>query len=80
MSAGRITGVTTNSGPTAMYKPEFNLDGSIKHSRHCKAAFGRRDWNCHRCVELMSGAAPRKGWQHDYFGRKLRQSQRSFPW
>jgi len=25
-------------------------------------AFGRKDPNCPRCVELMNGAAPRKAW------------------
>lgn len=63
-----------------MYRQEFNQDGTTKHSRSCQSAFGRRDWNCHRCVELLRGAAPRKGWQHEYFAKKLRQAQRSLPW
>lgn len=62
----------------AMYPQELNDDGTTKHSRHCRACFGRKDWNCHRCVELVLGAAPRNGWQHEYFARKLRQVQRSF--
>jgi hypothetical protein len=60
-----------------MYRPEFNQDGTAKHSRHCMATFARRDWDCHRCVELLMGAAPRNGWQREYFARKLRQNQRS---
>lgn len=59
-----------------MYMREANLDGTTKHSRHCQAAFGRRDWHCHRCCELMLGAAPRKGWQKKYFGAKLNEVQR----
>lgn len=66
--------------PDAMYEPEFTAAGAAKHSRHCKALFARRDWNCHRCVELVLGAAPRDGWQHEYFARKLRKAQRSFNW
>ena len=30
-----------------------------KHSVDCKMVFGRKDPNCPRCVELLSGAAPR---------------------
>lgn len=63
-----------------MYPLEINHDGTTKHSRHCKAIFGRRDWSCHRCCELMKGSAPRKGWQHQFFARKLNQSQRRLPW
>jgi hypothetical protein len=65
---------------TGMYPLEVNLDGRTRHSRHCKAAFGRRDWSCHRCCELMKGSAPRNGWQHEYFARKLRESQQRFTW
>jgi hypothetical protein len=65
---------------TNMYRREVNRDGTTKHSRHCKATFGRRDWSCHRCCELMRGAAPRKGWQEDYFARKLGEVQRRFSW
>jgi hypothetical protein len=61
-----------------MYPPEFTVAGASKHSRRCQSTFGRRDWCCHRCVELILGAAPRDGWQHEYFARKLRQVQRSF--
>jgi hypothetical protein len=61
-----------------MYPPEFTAGGISKHSRHCKSTFGRRDWDCHRCVALLLGAAPRDGWQHEYFARKLRRRQRSF--
>jgi hypothetical protein len=61
-----------------MYPKETTAEGVTKHSRRCQSTFGRRDWNCHRCVELLLGAAPRNGWQHEYFARKLRQVQRSF--
>jgi formamidopyrimidine-DNA glycosylase len=73
-----ITGLLRD-GDT-MYARELNANGTTKHSRHCQSTFGRRDWNCHRCVELILGAAPRDGWQHEYFARKLRQAQRSFSW
>lgn len=63
-----------------MYPQELNHDGTTKHSRRCQAAFGRKDWSCHRCAELMRGAAPRKGWQREYFSRKLREHQRTFLW
>jgi len=60
-----------------MYLRETTADGKTKHSRWCQAAFGRRDWRCPRCAELMLGAAPRKGWQHDYFRRRLKSVQRN---
>jgi hypothetical protein len=63
-----------------LYPPEANLDGTSKHSRHCKAMFARRDWQCRRCLELMKGAAPRGSWQAEYAARKLGQVQRSFAW
>lgn len=64
-----------------IYPLELNQDGTTKHSRHCKAVFARRDWRCHRCMELMRGAAPRGGWQHRYFGPMLRQTRncRTYP-
>lgn len=31
-----------------------------RHSADCKMAFGRKDPNCPRCKELMSGSAPRQ--------------------
>jgi hypothetical protein len=61
-----------------MYPKELNGNGTTKHSKKCQATFDRKDWKCHRCVELILGAAPRNGWQHEYFARKLRQVQRSF--
>lgn len=33
-----------------------------KHSDGCRRAFANHDPACHRCRELMSGAAPRRGW------------------
>lgn len=59
-----------------MYARESNQQGQTIHSKRCEAAFGRRDWRCHRCCELMLDASPRKGWQQEYFRRKLGQLQR----
>ena len=63
-----------------MFRREFNANGTTKHSRHCAATFGRRDFRCHRCVELLKGAAPRGSWHEDYFAKKLGERQRSFNW
>lgn len=63
-----------------MYPRESNLDGTTRHSKHCQAHFARRDWRCHRCCELLLHAAPRKGWQREYFRRQLAQLQRRLPW
>lgn len=54
-----------------MYRKETTENGFTKHSRQCQATFVRRDWNCHRCVELLLEEAPRGGWQHEYFAKKL---------
>lgn len=62
-----------------MYPDELTAEGKRKHSRHCLAQFARRDWNCHRCVELLHGAAPRGSWHRAYFARKLSQNQRRLP-
>jgi hypothetical protein len=59
-----------------MFRQELNANGTTKHSRHCAATFGRRDWRCYRCVELMRGAAPRGSWHEDYFAKKLGEVQR----
>lgn len=47
----------------------------MKHSFDCKMAFGRKDADCPRCQELIAGAAPRSGWQKDYFSTKARHEQ-----
>jgi hypothetical protein len=73
-----LVSVLAELDPPTMYPAEFTAAGAAKHSHRCQSTFGRHDWNCHRCVELMLGAAPRNGWQHEYFARKLRQQQRSF--
>lgn len=62
------------------YTRETKSDGTTKHSRHCKAAFGRRDLRCARCLELRSGAAPREGWQPEWFAKKAREGQRCLTW
>jgi len=36
-----------------------------KHSPDCHHAFGRRTPGCPRCDELATGAAPRRGWNHN---------------
>jgi hypothetical protein len=66
--------------PGGMYPKEVDAEGHTLHSKHCKAAFARRDWQCHRCCELMHGAAPRDGWQKPFFARKLREVQKYFLW
>lgn len=62
-----------------LYPLEVNLDGSTRHSRHCKALFARRDWQCRRCLELLRGSAPRESWQSEYAARKLGEVQRTLP-
>jgi hypothetical protein len=62
-----------------MYPEEHNQDGTVKHSKHCLARFTRRDWRCHRCVQLLLGEVPRRGWQREYFDRKLARNQRRLP-
>lgn len=70
----------TLTNDNRMYPREVTLQGVTVHSRYCQRTPRRHDWNCYRCVDLMRGAAPRKGWQHDYFARKLNQVQRRFTW
>lgn len=53
-----------------MYPTIHNKNGSLKHSTECKMAFGRKDSECPRCVELLSGAETRGGWQKDHFEMK----------
>ena len=48
---------------------------NTKHSPDCKMVFGRKDPDCPRCQELLAGAAPRAGWQGDYFARKARNER-----
>lgn len=66
--------------PNAMYARETNANGSTRHARRCQSTFGRRDWQCHRCLELLHGSAPRGSWQSEYAARKLGQLQRWFLW
>jgi hypothetical protein len=66
------------TGTLPMYPEEHNQDGTLKHSKYCMATPNRKDWGCHRCIELLLGAAPRKGWQRDYFARKLGQGYLRF--
>lgn len=63
----------------AMYRLEYTKKGALKHSEHCKAAFGRYDWACARCCELQAGALPRKSKHREYLLRKLSELQRRLP-
>lgn len=63
----------------AMYRLEYTKNGTLKHSQHCKAAFGRYDWACARCCELQAGALPRKSKHREYLLRKLNELQRRLP-
>ena len=47
-----------------------------KHKTDCKMAFGRKDATCPRCIELLRGAKPRRGWQESYFSNKRHQEAR----
>ncbi len=46
-----------------MYRPEYNKNGTAKHSSQCKGSFGRYDLLCHRCLQLLHGKPPRAGWK-----------------
>ncbi len=48
----------------------------INHNQECKMAFGRKDPECPRCQELLSGEPARSGWQKDYFSRKKINDER----
>ena len=45
---------------SAMYTATYAKNGDLKHSDECTMAFGHKDSNCPRCVELLAGSAPRK--------------------
>jgi len=45
-----------------------------KHNSECQMAFGRKDPKCPRCIELLNGASPRKGWPNN---RKQMDAERS---
>ena len=66
-----IQGVRTSM----LHVTEQEWDQAVptKHSLDCRMTFGRKDPNCPRCQELLAGAAPRAGWQRDYFSRKKAQ-------
>ena len=50
-----------------MLTAEYNKNGTMRHSAGCKMAFGKKDSQCPRCVEMVNGAAPRAGWQKDHY-------------
>ena len=53
----------------------YNQNGTLAHSADCVMAFGRKDVECPRCMELINGAAPRSGWQKNYYERKAFQEK-----
>lgn len=57
-----------------MYAANYAKNGDLKHSHECKAAFGRKDMQCPRCVELANGAASRAGWQAHYYAQQERHA------
>jgi hypothetical protein len=48
---------------------------ATKHASNCKMAFGRKDKNCPRCQELLSGLPAREGWQTAHFAAKTHREQ-----
>jgi hypothetical protein len=52
---------------TEMHAEKYSKNGNLIHSTECKMAFGRKDKECARCQELLTGAPARKGWQENYF-------------
>lgn len=46
------------------------------HKQDCKMVFGKKDPECPRCKELLSGDSPRPGWQKDYFLNKKINDER----
>lgn len=53
----------------------YNKNGSLAHSHNCRMAFGRKDKTCPRCVEMMTGAPARSGWQNDYYKIKAQNDK-----
>ena len=43
-----------------------------KHRSNCRRVFNRYDDHCPRCQELVTGSAPRTGWQAAYYRAKAR--------
>ena len=37
---------------------------TTSHADDCRMAFGRKDPNCPRCMELLNGAPARSGWNN----------------
>lgn len=56
-----------------MYQAEYTKKGELKHSTDCKMAFGKKDAQCPRCVELLNGSQARTGWQADYYRAKRQE-------
>lgn len=54
-----------------MHQELRNKDGSLKHSLRCIMAFGRKDKECPRCIEMLNGSPARSGWQKDYYSQKI---------
>lgn len=62
--------------PGGMYPRSVTRSGRSRHSRRCQATFGRTDFRCHRCLELLQGAAPRGSFLSEYAARKRGELQR----
>jgi hypothetical protein len=54
-----------------MYRERKTREGKLTHSTACRRSFDHYDKQCPRCLELMKGAEPRKGWR-----KKLDPQQR----
>lgn len=62
--------------PGGMYPKAFTRSGCLRHSRRCLATFGRTDFRCHRCLQILQGAAPRGSFLSEYAARKRGELQR----
>jgi len=51
--------------------PKYAKNGDIMHSDGCRMSFGKKDAHCPRCIELMSGSAPRAR-----FGGRMTRAER----
>ena len=75
-----VESVLVLQGDTEMYPRESDLQtGKTLHSVHCMSQFARRDMRCHRCVELLAGAEPRRSSHRTYLLNKLGRAQRRLP-
>jgi hypothetical protein len=52
-----------------MYKKIYAKNGDLKHGAECRMAFGRKDRECPRCLELLEGAQPRESFHKEWTER-----------